>query len=182
MSLVRRSLELPESLEQLDPPAAQAQSRVRRLVRGTALERLLGGAWLGHPLHPLAVQVPIGLWLSAAVLDLAGDADKARRLLGLGLATVPTVVAAGWVDFSQLDPRQARVALVHAVTNGVAASCMAASYRQRRRGNLGAGRAWSFAGLSALLVGGALGGHLAYAQGAGVFRWTRRDEAQAQRD
>jgi hypothetical protein len=81
------------------------------------------------------------------------------------------------VDFSELDHRQARVALVHAVTNGVASACMAASYRCRVRGNQSAGRAWCVAGLGALMVGGSLGGHLAYAQGANVFRWTRRDAA-----
>jgi hypothetical protein len=175
VSVLRRWLELPESAQQLDSPASKLQSRIRRLVHGTAVERLLGGAWLGHPVHPLAVQAPIGLWLSAAVLDLIGDADRSRRLTGLGLLTVPLVVAAGWVDFSQLDTRQARVGVVHASTNVLAASCMAASYRYRLRGNHRAGRAWSLAGLGAILVGGALGGHLAYAQGAGVFRWTPRD-------
>ncbi|GAB2768262.1 hypothetical protein GCM10027072_79070 [Streptomyces bullii] len=56
---------------------------------------LLHGRWLGHPVHPLMVQVPIGSWLSAAVLDLrlggGGVAAPGRRsreaalLVGVGL-------------------------------------------------------------------------------------------------
>ena len=45
------------------------------------------------------------------------------------------------------------------------------SYRAYRRNRNRAARIYSFLGLAAISVGGALGGHLSYAQGAGMFRW-----------
>lgn len=46
---------------------------LKRAVRGLPLGRVrsvLHGRPLGHPLHPALVQLPVGAWLSAAVLDL----------------------------------------------------------------------------------------------------------------
>ncbi|MFI8193635.1 (2Fe-2S)-binding protein, partial [Streptomyces sp. NPDC085946] len=39
---------------------------VRSLPLGRRGRDLLHGRWLGHPVHPLMVQVPIGSWMSAA--------------------------------------------------------------------------------------------------------------------
>ncbi|MFP1624079.1 hypothetical protein ACLB9X_02410 [Streptomyces sp. 5K101] len=45
------------------------------------------GAALVHPAHPLTVQVPIGSWLSTAVLDLCpGSSREAVLLVCVGLA------------------------------------------------------------------------------------------------
>jgi uncharacterized membrane protein len=173
MTVVRRSLEAVENVDRLDGPSEAIRARLRQWVGGTPVERVLGGEWLGHPLHPIAVQVPIGLWLAAAVLDVDGRHDDgARRLVGAGLLGVPPAVAAGLVDWSVLTPRQRRVGLVHAAANAVGSACFATSYRCRRRGRRTAGRMWTLLGLGAVGIGGALGGHLAYTQGAGVFRWS----------
>src|SRR5690349_20886357 len=74
-------------------------------VRGVALAvvpshgRLreeLHGRSLGHALHATLTDVLVGLWTSAAVLDLVGgarSAPAAQRLVGLGvLAVVPTAL------------------------------------------------------------------------------------------
>jgi hypothetical protein len=45
------------------------------------------------------------------------------------------------------------------------------SYRAYRKQRRRAARVYSLLGLAAVSVGGALGGHLSYAQGAGIFRW-----------
>jgi uncharacterized membrane protein len=174
MTVVRRSLEAVENVDALDVPSEAIQAKLRAWVGDTPVERVLGGAWLGHPVHPIGVQVPIGLWLAAAVLDLDGRHDDgARRLVGAGLLAVPPAVAAGLVDWSVLTPRQRRVGVVHAAVNAVASACFAASYRCRRGGRRTAGRMWTLLGLGAVGIGGALGGHLAYSQGAGVYRWSR---------
>src|SRR5215470_10627608 len=34
------------------------------------LKSFLNGTWLGHPLHPAITDVPIGVWLLAAVFDV----------------------------------------------------------------------------------------------------------------
>ncbi|WP_086666619.1 hypothetical protein [Lentzea kentuckyensis] len=61
--------------------------------------------------------------------------------------------------------------MVHALANSTALACFTASYAARRREAHIGGKLLSLLGLAAMGVGGALGGHLAYAQGAGVFRW-----------
>jgi len=172
VTIVRRALDAVESWEQVDAVAAPLQRRVASIVRRTGAYPVLGGEWMGHPVHPIAVQVPLGLWISSAVLDLLpGQEDAARRLVGAGLLAVPAAAVAGAVDWSELDPRARRVGVVHAVANIVASTCYVRSYRSRRRGRRAAGRLWAVLGLAAVSVGGALGGHLAYAQGSGVFRW-----------
>lgn len=104
-----------ERLDALDRVSDAVRDRLRRWTAGTAVERMLGGAWLGHPVHPLAVQVPLGLLLSAGLLDLSGQPGAAQRLIGVGLLAVPP--AAGAIDWSTLTARQRRVGLFHAALN-----------------------------------------------------------------
>jgi uncharacterized membrane protein len=147
------------------------------LARGTArllpakVARLLRGTWLGHPVHPLLVTLPIGAWTSAAVLDRLGSRLAARQLVGVGLVAVPAAVLAGLADYPDLTSAQRRTGLVHASANAVATALMAASYVCRVCRRHTAGEALSAAGLAVMSVGGALGGHLAYAQGGGVYRF-----------
>jgi hypothetical protein len=166
-----RMLEGLERARVLDVPAEFLAKPLRRLLGGRAGETLRGRE-LGHPLHPLVVTVPIGAWVCSSVLDcLPGNDSAARRLVAIGLAATPATVLLGAADYSGLDRHQRRVGLLHALANAVAAGVFATSYAARRRGKVKTGKALNVAGLLVLGVGGALGGHLSYAQGAGVFRW-----------
>ncbi|CAL9325281.1 3-phenylpropionate_cinnamic acid dioxygenase ferredoxin subunit [Streptomyces sp. enrichment culture] len=130
---------------------------------------LLHGRWLGHPVHPLLVQVPVGSWLSAAVLDLCpGRARAADSLIAVGLAAAAPAALAGAVDWAELHPRQQRVGLVHALANTTAVALYAASLACRVKGRTKAGRGLGLLGLTAVAAGGLLGGHLAYRQAAGA--------------
>lgn len=155
----------------LDPAAGTVARIVKKALRWPQLRDALHGVPLGHPVHPLLVTVPLGAWVSAAVLDLQpGHERAARTLVGLGvLAAVPTALT-GVTDFSELDTPQQRTGIVHQAANAVAVWLYAASWLVRRRGNHGAGKVLSFAGLGVSGVGGFLGGHLTYRQGAGVNR------------
>ena len=156
----------------LDPAASTVSGSVRKNMPGQpAVTDLLHGVPLGHPLHPAMVAVPLGAWVSAAVLDLLpGNERAARTLVGFGaLAAVPTALT-GVTDFSQLETQQQRVGIVHEASNVLATALFACSWAARRRGNHGIGKILSFAGLAAAGIGGFLGGHLAYRQGAGVNR------------
>lgn len=174
--LLRRA----EDFRAADGAAASLATAVRKALRGSRADGALRGSWLGHPLHPLMVTVPIGAYVCAAVLDFApGNRDAARKLIGIGLAATPPAVLLGLADYAELDQRQRRVGVLHAVSNTAAAALFTGSYLSRRRGAHGRGKLLGMLGLTAMGAGGALGGHLSYAQGAGVFRWQSPVVAEA---
>jgi len=161
------------SIEPLDAPASLLAALAGRIGPGR-LKDALSGTWLGHALHPLLTDIPIGTWTSATLLDVLGgeEAEEAtERLIGVGLlAALPTAVtgATDWADSQRADAGVRRVGVVHAMANTLALGLFGASLAARRRGNVGRGKALSLAGMSALMVGGHLGGHLSYARGIGV--------------
>ncbi|WP_405455392.1 Rieske (2Fe-2S) protein [Streptomyces sp. NBC_00101] len=152
----------------LDGAIDLVQEKVRALPLGS-LRDTLHGRWLGHPVHPLLVQVPLGSWLSAAVLDLLpGQRRAACALIGVGLGAAGPAALAGWVDWAELQSRQRRVGFVHAAANVTAVALYAGSFAARLRGRTALGKALGLAGLSVVSVGGAVGGHLAYRQASGA--------------
>ena len=111
-----------ESSTALDPVVAVGDRVSGAIVADDLRRQVLQGAWLGHALHPLLVEVPMGTWMSATLLDLAGDdasRDGARLLTGVGvLAAVPAALS-GWSEYAETDTRSRRVGVVHAIANGV---------------------------------------------------------------
>lgn len=158
-----------ESAEQLDDVAARVRGIARPLVAPAPLRRLLGGTDLGHPSHPMLVQLPIGFWTSTWALDLLGlgKTKAARTLIGLGVLSALPAVASGMSEWVDTDDAEARVGLVHATANSIAVICFSLSW-WRRRGNQHSGIFWSMAGTTLATAGGYLGGHLAYSLGVGV--------------
>ena len=158
----------------LDGPAKPVAKAVRDAIPHGPVKDALAGTWLGHPLHPLLTDIPIGSWTSAVLLDfLGGRASEpaVRRLLGIGLAAVPATVATGWHDWADTEPASDEVrrsGFVHALLNGTASAAFAASLVARRRGRVGRGKLLSLAGLGLVGAGGWLGAHLTYARGVGV--------------
>lgn len=162
-------LERLENASPLDPAVKAVRSLVQSVLSNRRLRDALHGVWLGHPLHPVLTDVPIGAWTAAAVLDLVpGTGPAASTLIATGCATaVPTAVT-GWADWSQLHPPHQRVGLVHAAANIVGLTLYGGSLLARGKGQPGRGKALAYAALSAVTVGGYLGGHLAFRQGAGA--------------
>lgn len=167
-SALTNALDALERLEWLDAPAGAVRKAVRTLPLGRARDALRG-TWLGHPLHPVLVQLPIGAWTCAGILDLLpGQGRAARLLVSVGLVSAVPAAVAGWVDWAEQRPRQARVGLIHAAANITAVTAYAGSLAARLTGRPVLGRALGFSGMGVATVGGVLGGHLAYRQGAGV--------------
>lgn len=147
----------------LDPLVRAVRPLADALVADPRRRDVLRGAWLGHALHPLMTDLPIGFWTSATVLDLVGGPDArpaARRLIGLGLLTAAPTALTGWAEWSGTGPREQRVGVVHAVSNVAAVGLFAASWRARGSGRHVRGRALGVAASSVLGIGGYLGGHL----------------------
>ena len=163
-----------ESVEALDAPAAAIGRRVRELIPAGAPKDALSGRWLGHAVHPILSDIPIGTWTSSVLLDWIGGSDSrtaADRLLATGVLAAGATVVTGWSDWSDAEAADAAVrrsGLVHAAANATATALMISSFIQRKRGARGRGKLLSLTGAAAMGVGGWLGGHLSYTLGAGV--------------
>ncbi|MFD0786493.1 (2Fe-2S)-binding protein, partial [Micromonospora azadirachtae] len=74
-----------EQNTRLDRVGDPLQRVVQAVLRPQRIRDLLHGVPLGHPLHPAMVQVPVGSWISAAVLDLMpGQRRAATTLTAVG--------------------------------------------------------------------------------------------------
>lgn len=181
--MLNRLLRAAESVDRFDEPSEKLAHRLRRILKNRPADRVLRGSWIGHPAHPLIVTVPIGAWVCSAAFDALRQREAARRLIAIGALTAPLAVITGLAEFSRLSTVQRRVGALHLSTNVVAQACYLISHRCRTReaksaGTAGtAGTLWGLAGLAAVAAGGALGGHLSYALGAGVHEWQEGPEA-----
>ncbi|MEW2550694.1 Rieske (2Fe-2S) protein [Streptomyces zhihengii] len=165
---ILRGMDRLERAQALDGVADRVRDTVRAAPLGPGRD-VLHGRWLGHPLHPVMVQVPVGTWFSAAVLDLVpGQRRAASVLIGVGLAAAAPAAAAGWADWAELQRRQMRVGLVHAAANLTGVWLYTGSLVARSRGRTALGKTLGFAGLAAVGLGGAIGGHMAYRQASGA--------------
>ncbi|MFD3538451.1 Rieske 2Fe-2S domain-containing protein [Streptomyces sp. NPDC058662] len=165
---VLRAMDRVERSPRADRLVDAARAAVRAVPLGRGRD-VLHGRWLGHPLHPLMVQLPLGSWMSAAVLDLVpGQKRAAQVLVGVGLVAALPAAVAGWTDWAELRRPQMRVGMVHAAANAAGVALYAVSFAARARGRFARGRLWGLAGLTAVSVGGAVGGHMAFRQAAGA--------------
>jgi len=158
----------------LDPLSGRLTKLLDRVP--VAVRDALHGVWLGHPVHPMLAQIPVGAWTSAVLVDVVAlglrDGDRragadraAEALLAIGLAAAPATAAAGAADWSKLLPEQQRVGLVHASTNVLAVGLLGASLVRRRRGR--GGRLLGLLGVGVAATGAGIGGELAYRWAAG---------------
>lgn len=165
--LIEKLAERVERASSLDPVAAKVGALAQQLGPGRVKDALSGTA-AGHPVHPVLVTVPLGAWVTASVLDLAGERDAARRSVGFGVLAALPAVATGLSDWAETSGAEQRVGLVHAAVNDTGIAIYAASWLARHRDRHGLGAVLSAVGLAVVSVGGWLGGHLTYAQGVGV--------------
>ena len=168
-------------IEGLDQAAEPLTGAAKKLIPGGPVKDVLSGTPLGHPLHPVLTDVPIGLFTSATVLDLVGG-RRARpavdTLLALGLAAIVPTASAGLADWSDTYGPERRVGVVHATANVTAACLFTASLLARRAGRRGRGRILGLMGMTTLAGGGYLGGYLSYARGVGVNNAFLQQEPQ----
>jgi uncharacterized membrane protein len=152
-----------EGDESLDANIDQLEQALPSWLTTGDGRRALSGRWLGHSLHPLLTDLPIGFWTSASLLDLLGprrNADTARRLVGLGVLSALPTAAAGLSDWTRLDGPDKRVGFVHAQLNTVALLLYGWSYLARRRHRRMRGVLLGLAGGMVATAGGYLGSHL----------------------
>ncbi len=123
---------------------------------------------LGHDLHPVLTDLPLGLWTSASLLDALGgkrSRPAATRLVGLGLLSAGPTAYAGLAAWSRLEGPERRIGAVHAIGNDVAIVLFAGSWLARVRGRHGKGVRYALLGNLATAAAGHLGGVLALERG-----------------
>ena len=161
-------------LSAVDGVASRVGRGIRSALQPGPVRDALSGRPLGHALHPLLTDLPIGAWTSATLLDAVGGRDgdqAAQRLIAIGIASALPTAASGLLDWADTEPADAevrRVGVVHAAANVTALALYSASLAARRRGARTRGRLLGLAGAGALAVGGHLGGHLSYSKAVGV--------------
>ncbi len=169
--MLRKLIKSIEDLNALDDVSGRLAGWVQQATRREAVENALSGTWLGHQLHPVLTDLPIGAWAMASALDLTAGrsgATAARRLVGIGLVAALPTAATGASDWSTTMGATQRVGVVHALANLSATLLQAASWMARRRGRRVTGMALSGAGLGISAGAAYLGGHLTLVRGIGV--------------
>jgi nitrite reductase/ring-hydroxylating ferredoxin subunit len=146
-----------------------ARRAVRAALRPQGLKDALHGTWLGHALHPVLVQVPVGSWVSAGLLDAVPPLrPAATALIGTGVVAAVPASLAGAADWSEQDVGVRRLGALHALANTAALSLYVGSLVARGRGRGTLGRVLSYTGLGIATGSAAVGGHMSYAQSSGA--------------
>jgi nitrite reductase/ring-hydroxylating ferredoxin subunit/uncharacterized membrane protein len=140
---------------------------------GRAAKNALHGVWLGHPLHPVFTDVPLGAWTTALALDAAADGDPGMKqaatfAMGVGLAGAMGAAVTGLTDWSETDGESRRTGLVHGLLNIAATTLFATAYALRRNDSHDGAMRYAWAGYAIALGAAYLGGDLVYGQRIGV--------------
>jgi len=140
---------------------------------GQRLKDAAHGVWLGHPLHPVFTDLPLGAWTTALALDCTANGDEGRRraatfAMGVGLAGALGAAVTGLTDWSETQGESRRTGLLHGLLNITATTLFATSWAMRQRDSHDTGRAAAWAGYAIAIGAAWFGGNLVYDQRIGV--------------
>ena len=143
---------------------------------GPKVADLLHGTWLGHPLHVVLTDVPIGSWTAAAVFDFLEEKTGNRAAgrgadaaIALGLVGAAGAAITGLADWSKIGGGQPRrIGLAHGLLNATATACYVMSLCLRSVHSRSTGRRLALLGLMVSSVAAYLGGHLVFKEKIGV--------------
>ena len=78
-----------------------------------AVRDLLNGRWLGHPLHAVLTDAPIGILFLVIVFDVFALPEAALVALALGILAMLAAAFAGFADYADTDGRARDRATLH---------------------------------------------------------------------
>jgi nitrite reductase/ring-hydroxylating ferredoxin subunit/uncharacterized membrane protein len=144
------------------------------------LKIFLNGTWIGHPLHPMLTDIPIGAWTLTILLDLIGLLFRFPQLglassitACIGVAGALAAAAAGLADWVDVDFPEKAIGAFHATVNISATTLFLISFLMRW------GRDWqlgwttfvvALAGYLLVMIGGYLGGVMVFDMGVMINR------------
>ena len=142
-----------------------------------------------HPIHPMLVPLPIGLWVFSFVADViflmgwGGPVWNDVAFYTMIGGTVGALLAApfGLLDFLSLHDRATRrIGMMHMSLNLVIVAMFAANIWLRMRTVTGEGLPVTLSAIAVLLLLGSgwLGGEMVYVHGAGVQPPDARTETE----
>jgi nitrite reductase/ring-hydroxylating ferredoxin subunit/uncharacterized membrane protein len=174
VELIKRQDWLEPIADRLQPTVAAALDPGGAI--GPEVGKFLHGTWLGHPLHAVLTDVPLGSWTAAAVLDALEEKTGSRALgrgadvaINVGLIGAVAAAVTGLADWSKIGGGQPRrVGLAHGLLNLTATACYVTSLCLRRSRSRRAGREMAWLGFVVSGVSAYLGGHLVYHEQLGV--------------
>src|SRR5207248_1906600 len=110
-------------------------------VAGGISAMALSGARLGkHPIHPMLVVIPLGLWVTALVFDVVyavtgNPSMRTAAFWNIGAGVVGALLAAipGFVDWYGMTGRAGRLATYHMLLNLGAVALFAVNWLVRTR-------------------------------------------------
>jgi uncharacterized membrane protein len=132
----------------------------------------------GHPIHPMLVTIPIGLWIFSLIADFIGMQSGANPVwttlafycMGGGIVGALLAAVPGLIDLVSLPAGPRSVALTHMAINLTVVALYVVNFWMRmgapdKPGNL----VWlSLVSVLLLAVSGWLGGKMVFEYGIGV--------------
>ncbi len=169
-----------QSADRIDALAKPVQETVIKLFKsggpvGTRIADFLHGIWLGHPLHPVMTDIPVGAWTAAVLLDTMEASSGSRGMgkaadaaVALGIAGAVGSAATGIADWMHLRGESRRTGFTHALLNTMALSLFIGSLVARGNRSRGLGRMLALTGYTIAGASAYLGGDLVFRQKIGV--------------
>jgi uncharacterized membrane protein len=142
-----------------------------------------------HPIHPMLVPFPIGLWVFSLISDVVflmgwGPPvwnDVAFYTMAGGTVAAPLAAPFGLADFLTMrDPRTRQLGTMHLALNVLIVGMFAVDLWLRTQTVTSAGLpvVISLVAVSLLVVSGWLGGEMVFVHGAGVLPPEERHEME----
>lgn len=180
MDVKNKIFELVANQTWLDQIGKPLQQAIQQLYEsggpaGRKIADFLHGTWLGHPLHSVLTDVPVGAYTASLALD-ALEMSTGNRAFGagadtaiqVGVASAGAAAVAGLTDWQHVSGKPRRIGMMHALLNTAALGLYIASLAARKRGSRETGWWLAMAGYGVVGFSAYLGGHLVYGEKIGV--------------
>ena len=143
---------------------------------GHTLKTFVHGTWLGHPLHPVITDIPIGAWTLAVLFDIIYLFNRSQTWVSaadltifVGVLGALGAAVTGYTDWNETVDRERRVGITHGLLNTVVLVVYLVSLIIRvTGGSRGLAIVLAFIGYALVVTAAYLGGDMVFSIGTGV--------------
>lgn len=165
----------------LEPVADFTQKLVGGTYRimggaGRPIKTFVHGTWLGHPLHPVITDIPLGAWTLAVLFDIVYIFNRtptwrtaADLTIFIGVLAALGAAVTGYTDWNETIDRERRVGIAHGLLNTLVIALYIISLVIRvSGGSRGVAIALAWIGYLLVLSAAYLGGEMVFSIGTAV--------------